>query len=234
MEREMLDEGNIRDWQPDDRPREKLVGKGVQALSDAELLAILLGSGTKKLTAVGLARSVLSTAGGNLIELGNMSFARLQKIHGMGEAKSATVVAALELGRRRRAAASLERKKITSSQDVFEYMVGVLGDLRHEEFWVLLLSRANQVIGLKKVSEGGVSSTTVDPKRIFGCALETGASSIIVAHNHPSGNREPSQQDKTLTQRLRQAGSVLECPLLDHLIITSTHYFSFADEGLLT
>lgn len=234
MEKEWLGEGNIREWLPDERPREKLIGNGVRALSDAELLAILLGAGTRRLSAVALARHVLAQAGGNLIELGNLSLHRLVSIHGMGNARAASLMAAIELGRRRRAASPAERKKIAASRDAFEQLVGVLGDLQHEEFWVMLLSRANHVIALKKVSEGGISSTTVDPKRIFRTAIEAGASSIIVAHNHPSGNTEPSQQDKTLTQRLKQAGAVLECPLLDHLVVTATQYFSFADEGLLT
>lgn len=224
---------NIKDWSPEDRPREKLLLKGTSALSDAELIAILIGSGTAKLSAVELSKKILIAAQNNLHELARLSVKDLMKIKGIGEAKAITIVAALELGRRRKDKDTDDKPKITSSQDAFDQVRGVLADLPHEEFWLLLLNRANRVVKKKRISEGGVSGTVADPKIIFRLALEELASGIIVAHNHPSGNLTASKSDIDLTNKLKEAGKFLEVQLLDHLIIANQKYFSFADEGLI-
>ncbi|MBX2897750.1 MAG: DNA repair protein RadC [Cyclobacteriaceae bacterium] len=224
---------NIREWSPEDRPREKLLLKGTSALSEAELVAILIGSGTTKTSAVELAKKVLLLGKNNLNELARLSVKDLMKIKGIGEAKAITIVAALELGRRRKAQDVEEKPKISSSKDAFELIQGDLMDLPHEEFWVLLLNRMHQVIKKKRISEGGVSGTVADPKIIYKLALEDLATGVIVAHNHPSGNLKPSQSDIDLTRKLKEAGKFLEVQLLDHLIIANRNYFSFADEGLI-
>ena len=224
---------NIKDWNPEDRPREKLLLKGTSALSDAELIAILIGSGTANLSAVEVAKKVLQQGNNNLNELAKLSVKDLTKSKGIGEAKAITIVAALELGRRRKETDPEEKPKISSSKDAFDLLKSDLMDLPREEFWVLLLNRAHRVIKKKKVSEGGVSGTVADPKIIYKMALEELASGIIVAHNHPSGNLTASQSDIDLTKKLKEAGRFLEVQLLDHLIIAGQKYFSFADEGLL-
>lgn len=224
---------NIREWSPEDRPREKLLLKGTGALSEAELIAILIGSGTTKTSAVELAKKVLLLSNHNLNALARLSVKDLMKIKGIGEAKAITIVAALELGRRRKGQDIEEKPKINSSKDAFDLIQGDLMDLQHEEFWVLLLNRAHQVIKKKRVSEGGVSGTVADPKIIYKLALEDLASGVIVAHNHPSGNLKPSQSDIDLTRKLKEAGRFLEVQLLDHLIIANRNYFSFADDGLI-
>ena len=224
---------NIKDWNPEDRPREKLLLKGTSALSDAELIAILIGSGTANLSAVEVAKKVLQQGNNNLNELAKLSVKDLMKSKGIGEAKAITIVAALELGRRRKETDPEEKPKISSSKDAFDLLKSELMDLPREEFWVLLLNRAHRVIKKKKVSEGGVSGTVADPKIIYKMALEELASGIIVAHNHPSGNLTASQSDIDLTKKLKEAGRFLEVQLLDHLIIAGQKYFSFADEGLL-
>lgn len=224
---------NIREWSPEDRPREKLLLKGTSALSEAELVAILIGSGTAKTSAVELAKKVLLLSNHNLNGLGRLGVKDLMKIKGIGEAKAITIVAALELGRRRKAQDLDEKPKISSSKDAFDLLQGDLMDLPHEEFWVLLLNRMNQVVKKKRISEGGVSGTVADPKIIYKLALEDLASGVIVAHNHPSGNLKPSQSDIDLTRKLKEAGRFLEVQLLDHLIIANRNYFSFADEGLI-
>ncbi|MBN8651699.1 MAG: DNA repair protein RadC [Cytophagales bacterium] len=224
---------NIREWSPEDRPREKLLLKGTSALSEAELVAILIGSGTAKTSAVELAKKVLLLSNNNLNELARLSVKDLMKIKGIGEAKAITIVAALELGRRRKAQDLDEKPKISSSKDAFDLIQGHLMDLPHEEFWVLLLNRMHQVVKKKRISEGGVSGTVADPKIIYKLALEDLASGVIVAHNHPSGNLKPSQSDIDLTRKLKEAGRFLEVQLLDHLIIANRNYFSFADEGLI-
>jgi DNA repair protein RadC len=224
---------NIREWSPEDRPREKLLLKGTSALSEAELVAILIGSGTTKTSAVELAKKVLILSNNNLNELARLGVKDLMKIKGIGEAKAITIVAALELGRRRKAQDMEEKPKISSSKDAFDLIQGDLMDLPHEEFWVLLLNRMHQVVKKKRVSEGGVSGTVADPKIIYKLALEDLASGVIVAHNHPSGNLKPSQSDIDLTRKLKEAGRMLEIQLLDHLIIANRNYFSFADEGLI-
>ncbi len=224
---------NIREWSPEDRPREKLLLKGTSALSEAELIAILIGSGTTKISAVELAKKILQLANNNLSDLARLSVKDLMKIKGIGEAKAITIVAALELGRRRKDHDPEKKPKITSSRDAFELLKGELMDLPHEEFWVLLLNRSHQVVKKKRVSEGGVSGTVADPKIIYKLALEELASGIIVAHNHPSGNLTASQSDIDLTRKLKEAGRFLEVQLLDHLIIANQKYYSFADEGLI-
>mgnify|MGYP001210797099 FL=1 len=224
---------NIREWSPEDRPREKLLLKGTSALSEAELVAILIGSGTTKTSAVDLAKKVFLLGKNNLNELARLSVKDLMKIKGIGEAKAITIVAALELGRRRKAQDVEEKPKISSSKDAFDLIQGDLMDLPHEEFWVLLLNRMHQVVKKKRISEGGVTGTVADPKIIYKLALEDLATGVIVAHNHPSGNLKPSQSDIDLTRKLKEAGKFLEVQLLDHLIIANRNYFSFADEGLI-
>jgi len=223
----------IKNWSPEDRPREKLLLKGKAALSDAELIAVLIGSGTTTMSAVDLSKKILGNAGNNLHELARMSVKDLMKIKGIGEAKAITIVSALELGRRRKDAEQFEKPKITSSRDVFELLKPDLIDISHEEFWVLLLNRANRVLKKCQISQGGVSGTVADPKIIFKMALENLASGIILAHNHPSGNLTASQADIDLTRKLKEAGKLLEVQVLDHLILGGLKYFSFADEGLL-
>ncbi|MFZ6002233.1 MAG: RadC family protein [Bacteroidota bacterium] len=224
---------NIKEWSPEDRPREKLLLKGTSALSDAELIAILIGTGTSTLSAVDVAKNVLQFVNNDLNELARLSVKDLMKMKGIGEAKAITIVASIELGRRRKETDLIDKPKITSSRDAYNLLVGDLIDLPREEFWVLLLNRAHRVVKKKKVSEGGVSGTVADPKIIYKLALEELASGIIVAHNHPSGNLTASQADIELTRKLREAGKVMEVQLLDHLIIAGKNYYSFADEGLL-
>lgn len=224
---------NIKSWSPEDRPREKLLLKGTSALSDAELVAILIGSGTPKMSAVELSKKILLQGNNNLNELARLSVKDLMKIKGIGEAKAITIVAALELGRRRKEQDPEEKPKIASSKDAFDLLKGDMMDLSKEEFWVLLVNRANRVIKKKRVSEGGVSGTVADPKIIYKLALEELASGIIVAHNHPSGNLQASQSDIDLTKKLKEAGKFLEIQLLDHIIIANQKYLSFADEGMI-
>jgi DNA repair protein RadC len=224
---------NIKNWAAEDRPREKLLLKGTAALSDAELIAILLGTGTASMSAVDVAKSMLQLVDNNLDNLARLTVKDLMKIKGIGEAKAITIVSALELGRRRKEISAAEKHKITTSSDAYELLKGDLMDLSHEEFWVVLVNRAHRVIKKHKISLGGVHGTVADPKIIFKTALEELASGIIVAHNHPSGNLTPSQQDLNLTQKLKEAGKFLEIQLLDHLIVAGKKYYSFADEGLL-
>jgi len=223
----------IKSWSLEDRPREKLLLKGTSALSHAELIAILIGSGTTTLSAVEVAKKILQAVENNLHELAKLSVNDLMKVKGIGEAKAVTIVAALELGRRRKDIDSQEKPRITGSKDAFELLKGDLMDLPHEEFWVILLNRANRMMKKKKVSEGGVSGTVADPKIIFKFALEELASGVIVVHNHPSGNLAASQSDIDLTKKLKEAGKFLEVQLLDHLIIAGQKYYSFADEGII-
>ncbi len=223
----------IKAWAEEDRPREKLLLKGKTALSDAELIAILIGSGSRDETAVELSKRILSSASNNLNQLGKMSIADLQKFKGIGEAKAISIAAALELGRRRKETDAVKRVKITASSVVFENMREVMEDLPHEEFWVLLLNRGNQILERVNISKGGVSQTVVDSKIVFKMAIDKLASSIILCHNHPSGNLKPSDADIQLTKKLKEAGRILDLPILDHLIFADNTYFSFADEGLL-
>jgi DNA repair protein RadC len=233
MEKQVPEFRDIKSWAVEDRPREKLLLKGKSALSDAELIAILLGTGTTTISAVDLAKQILQTSNYNLHELARISVKDLMKIKGIGEAKAVTIAAALELGRRRKESEPDEKPRIASSTDVFDNIKAELMDIPHEEFWVLLLNRANRVTKKKQISLGGVAGTVADPKIIFKLALEELASGIILAHNHPSGNLTASQADIDLTKKLKEAGKLLDIQVLDHLIIAGKRYFSFADEGLL-
>jgi DNA repair protein RadC len=224
---------SIREWSPDDRPREKLLAKGVGNLSDAELLAILIGSGTRHETAVDLAKRILTNAGNNLNELGKKSVTDLQKEKGIGQARAITIIAAMELGKRRKGAEAAPRSQIKSSREVYDIMHPLLADLPHEEFWVLLLNRANRVVDKIRTSQGGWTGTVTDTRMILKLALEKGATGIILCHNHPSGNSQPSEQDNAITRKIREAASLMEIALLDHLVISDGSYYSFADEGKL-
>ncbi|WP_460978161.1 RadC family protein [Spirosoma knui] len=225
--------GTIQSWAEEDRPREKLMLKGKAALSEAELIAILINSGTIDLTAVDVAKIILKSVGNNLNELARLSIKDLSKFRGIGEAKAISIVAALELGRRRKEQDRPQRAKITCSRDAYNEMIPHLLDKPHEEFWILLMNRANEVLRPVQISAGGVSGTVADPKIIFKQAIEHLASSMILLHNHPSGNLTPSQADKDLTRKLKDAGRLLDIPVLDHLIFTDKAYLSFADEGIL-
>jgi DNA repair protein RadC len=223
----------ITSWSIDDRPREKLLLKGNQALSDAELLAILIGSGSRDESAVDLSKRILAAQQNNLNQLARLSVSDLKKFKGIGEAKAITIVAALELGRRRRLAEALEIPKITDSKTVYELLQPLLGDLNHEEFWILYLNQSNKVIDKWLASKGGITSTLVDVRLVLKKALELSATGIILSHNHPSGKREPSQSDRDLTQKMMEAAKVMDIKVLDHLIVTDKSYYSFADEGIL-
>ena len=223
----------LKTWAVEERPREKVMANGVQYLSDTELLAILLGSGMKNMTAVELARLVLKRAGNNLHELGRQTLGDLLKFKGVGPAKAISVLAALELGRRRAGMHHTEKIPVKSSETVYNLFHPLLGDLDHEEFWLLMLNRANRILGRFKVSQGGLSGTVIDTRIILKKALDNLASSIIVCHNHPSGNNKPSDADVKITEKLKKAAEMLEIKLLDHVIIADKSYFSFADEGLL-
>jgi DNA repair protein RadC len=224
---------NIKTWAEEDRPREKLLLKGKAALSDAELIAILIGSGTPKLTAVDVAKLILAAVNNDLNELARLSVKDLMKHKGIGEAKAITIVSALELGRRRKETAAAAKTQITCSTDIYNYIKPQLLDLPHEEFWIILLNRANIVMKKESISAGGVAGTVADPKIIFKKALEQLASSVILVHNHPSGNIKPSAADIALTKKMKEAGAFLDLPILDHIIFTDNDYYSFADEGLL-
>jgi len=221
----------IKEWDDADRPREKLLAKGKQALSDAELIAILLGSGSRSESAVDLAKRILQSVQNNLPELSKMTIPELMKFKGIGEAKAISIVAAMELGRRRRGADIFERKKISSSKDVFEIFQSELADSQYEEFWVLLLNRANKIMKKVKISDGGVSGTVADPKRIFRAAIDNMASAMILCHNHPSGNIVPSNADINLTKKIVNGASNFDIAVLDHVIIGDNRFYSFADEG---
>ncbi|NCU32556.1 MAG: DNA repair protein RadC [Candidatus Moranbacteria bacterium] len=222
---------SIKNWSQDDRPREKLLLKGKTSLSDAELIAILIASGSKNESAVDLSKRILISVDNNLIELSRLSVAELKKFKGIGEAKAITIVAALELGSRRRGAEALERKSILSSKDAFEIIKMHINDDNYEQFVMILLNHANKVLKTVVISEGGTAGTVVDPKKVFKTAIESNATGIILGHNHPSGSVFPSQQDEKLTKNLAQAGLLLEIRVLDHLIVGGEKYYSCADEG---
>lgn len=223
----------IKSWALDDRPREKLVAKGKNALSDAELIAILIGSGNRNESAVALSKRILNSVKGNINALAKLSVEKLMTFKGIGEAKAISIITGLELGKRRQLERALEKPKITSSKDGFNIMQPIIGDLEHEEFWVLFLNNSNKVLAKNQISKGGLTATIVDVRLLFKQALELTSVAMIVCHNHPSGKLEPSSADKQLTQKIKQAGTTLDIKLLDHLIITEKAYFSFADEGLL-
>lgn len=223
----------IKSWAEEDRPREKLSMQGRRSLSDAELLAILIGSGSSDESAVELSKRILYSCDQNLNRLAQLGVAELCRFKGIGNAKAIAVIAALELGRRRREASAPKTIQIHTSIDVYEAISPQFKDLNHEEFWVLLMNRANRIISSNLVSKGGQAGTIADPKIIFNIALENHAASIILAHNHPSGNLNPSQADLDLTKKMHSAGQLLDLPVLDHLIISDHGFLSFADEGLL-
>jgi len=224
---------SIKNWSQDDQPREKLRDKGKATLSDAELVAILIGSGNREESAVALCKRILANVDNNLSELGKLSIKQLMEFKGIGEAKAITIVAALELGRRRRGEEALEKKKITSSVSVFELMQPIIGELPHEEFWIIYMNNSNKVLQKNQLSKGGITGTLVDIRLALKNALEVGATGIILAHNHPSGTLKPSVADKQLTVKLSIASKSLDIKVLDHLIVTEKAYFSFADEGVL-
>lgn len=218
----------------EDRPREKILLKGINALSDSELLAILIGSGNNEETAVELAQRILISAQNNLNNLGKFSITDLiSGFKGIGEAKAITIVAAMELGKRRKQSETMNRNKVTCSKDIFEYFHPLLCDLPHEEFWILFLDRSNKIIGKLKISQGGVYETVVDCKLILKEALNRLAVSIVLCHNHPSGNMKPSKNDDSITRKIRESAILLDIEVLDHIIICENNYFSYADEGRL-
>lgn len=224
---------SIKEWAVEDRPREKMLVKGVRSLSEAELIAILIGSGNLEESAVEVSRRILASVNNNLNELGKKTIADLKKFKGIGEVKAITIMAALELGRRRKESEPEERPKITTSGDAATIFKPLLSDLPHEEFWVLLLNRNNLVIDKFMVSQGGLAGTIIDVRIILKTALEKLACSMILCHNHPSGNLQPSDADKEITRKIREAGKQMDIPVLDHLIIGNDAYFSFSDEGLM-
>ncbi|MDZ7738806.1 MAG: DNA repair protein RadC [Bacteroidales bacterium] len=223
----------IKDWALEDRPREKLLYKGISSLSDAELLAILIGSGNNENSAVDLAREILNIAGNNLNRLGKLDVHDLVKLKGIGTAKAINIMAALELGRRRKSAEIIESAKIRSSNDVYTIFHPLLADLTYEEFWLLYLNRSNKILSRHKLSQGGISGTITDVRLLIKKALELLASSVIICHNHPSGNLDPSEADTRITEKIKEAAGYFDISLLDHLIITDNGYYSYADNGML-
>ncbi|MDI5899123.1 RadC family protein [Flavobacterium yafengii] len=222
----------ITNWSEDDKPREKLMLKGKSVLSDAELIAILIGSGSRNESAVDLSKRILASVENNLNALGKLSLSQLMQFKGIGEAKAISIIAALELGRRRRTEDAVELKKVTSSKIIFEIMQPIIGELPHEEFWIIYLNNSNKVISKSQLSKGGITGTLVDVRIVFKTALEIGATGLILCHNHPSGTLIPSDADKQITRKLKLAGDSLEIKVLDHLIVTEKNYFSFVDEGI--
>lgn len=224
----------IREWSEDDRPREKMARKGSQSLSDAELLAILIGSGNRNESAVELSRRIMRECGDNINELARMSITTLcKRFKGIGQAKAITIMAALELGKRRKTSDVLERKKITSSIDLAELFEPILIDLMHEEFWVALLDGANKVMDTRRITQGSQNQTIVDLPAILRLALEKSAISVAVAHNHPSGQNHPSNEDVKITKRIKDGCDAIGIRFLDHIIIAQGNFYSFADEGKL-
>lgn len=223
----------IKLWAEDDRPREKLLMKGKNALSDAELIAILISSGNREETAVDLAKRILKNSNDSIAELSRLTIKDMMKFKGIGEAKAISIAAALELGRRRREEEASRKKQITSSKDVFDIFHPILSDMTYEEFWILLLNKANKIIGKFSISEGGLIGTVADPVKIFRKAIEYNAIGMILCHNHPSGNIKPSEADMNLTKKMKEGGKLLDISVLDHIIIAEEKYLSLADEGLM-
>lgn len=223
----------ITHWSEDDKPREKLMLKGKSVLSDAELVAILIGSGSRNESAVALSKRILASVNNNLSSLGKQSLAQLMEFKGIGEAKAITIAAALELGRRRKEENPLELVKVTSSKVMYQEMYPIIGELAHEEFWVVYLNNANKIIFKAQLSKGGITGTVVDVRLVFKIALEQNAVAIVLAHNHPSGKLQASEADIQVTKRIKNAGLQLDISVLDHIIVTEHSYFSFADEGIL-
>ncbi|WP_418502170.1 RadC family protein [Flagellimonas sp.] len=230
---EKLASFSIKNWADDDKPREKLVQKGCFVLSDAELIAILIGSGSRDESAVELAKRILASVDHNLNELGKLSVNQLMRFKGIGEAKAVSIAAALEMGRRRRTDDTKKITAITSSKDAFELLYPLIGELPHEEFWILYLNNSNKVVHKSQLSKGGITGTLVDVRLVMKQALELGAVDIILAHNHPSGTLKPSLADKQITEKLKKASEALDIRVLDHLIVAQHQYLSFADKGIL-
>lgn len=224
---------SIKNWSDDDKPREKLILKGRSVLSDAELIAILIGSGSRNESAVELSKRILASVNNNLNELGSLSIQKLMQFKGIGEAKAVSIAAALEIGRRRRGEDAKKITKITSSKSVFELLHPFLGELPHEEFWIVYLNNSNKVLQSMQQSKGSITGTLVDVRLIMKEALDLGAVALILAHNHPSGTLKPSEADKQITKKIKNAAAGLDIKVLDHLIITQKEYFSFADENIL-
>lgn len=224
---------SIRQWAKDDRPREKLLLKGAENLSVSELVAILVNNGTREKTALDLAKDVLKLAKDSLNELGKLSIKELMKVKGIGEAKAITIVAALELGRRRHGSESLERTVVNTSHDIAHYLQSVLKDYRREVFAVIFLNRANKIKHFEIVSEGGITGTIADPRIILKKALDEDAVSVILCHNHPSGSLKPSRADEALTLKIKEAARYFDIRVMDHIIVSESGYYSFADEGIL-
>lgn len=222
----------ITNWSEDDKPREKLMLKGKSVLSDAELIAILIGSGSRNESAVDLSKRILASVDHNLNALGKLSIAQLMHFKGIGEAKAISIIAAMELGRRRRNEEVVELTKVSSSKVVFEVMQPIIGELPHEEFWVLFLNNSNKILFKTQLSKGGMTGTMVDVRIVFKIALEQNATSIILTHNHPSGKLQASDADIQITKKIKIAGQQLDIPVLDHIIITESGYYSFVDEGI--
>ncbi|WP_346883365.1 DNA repair protein RadC [uncultured Algibacter sp.] len=230
---EKLASFSIKNWSQDDQPREKLLYKGKASLSDAELVAILIGSGNREESAVALCKRILMSIDNNLSQLGKLSIKQLMEFKGIGEAKAITIIAALELGRRRRGEDALEKKKVRSSVSVFELMQPIIGELEHEEFWIIYLNNSNKVIYKSQLSKGGITGTLVDVRLVLKQALEVGATGLVLVHNHPSGTLNPSASDKQVTQKLKIAAQSLDIKVLDHVIVTEKAFFSFADQSLM-
>ena len=222
----------INQWAEDDRPREKFLLKGKSTLSDSELLAIIIGSGSRNESAVQLSQRILASSQNNLNSLGKLSIKQLTEFKGIGEAKAISIAAALELGRRRKYEETIELDKITSSKIIFEIMHPIMCDLVHEEFWVLYLNNSNKVLHKAQHSKGGLTSTTVDIRMVFKTALEHNATNIVLSHNHPSGKLQPSQEDIDMTKKFILAGQQMNIPIIDHVIVTQSGHFSFKDNDI--
>lgn len=224
---------NIKSLAEEERPREKLLLRGKQSLSDAELLAIILGSGSKSESSITLAQRILSSVNHNWNELAKLTIRDLCKFNGVGKVKAIEIITSLEIGRRKALQQALKKEKISSSKDAYNILQPIIGDLMIEEFWVIYLSRSNKILSKEKISQGGITGTMVDNRLIFKHAIELNAVSLIISHNHPSGNIQPSNSDIQITHEIKKAGNLLNITLMDHLIITQTSFFSFADENLL-
>jgi len=224
---------SIKNWAIDDRPREKLLAKGATTLSNSELIAILLNNGSRNKSAVELAREILKLGGDNLNELGKLSLSDFKQVKGIGQAKSIIIAAALELGRRRQASSSLEKTVVRSSKDIAQYLQATLKDYNYEVFAVVFLNRANKINHFEIISKGGITGTVADPRVILKKALEEDATSIVLCHNHPSGNLQPSRADEELTKKIKEAANYLDIKIIDHIIVSEEGFYSFADEGIL-
>ena len=223
----------IKEWSVEDRPREKLLKSGVQSLSNAELIALLIGSGTKEINAVDLSRNLLASVSNNLHEFSRLGPVDLVKIKGIGTAKAITLIAAIELGSRKNNSYAEEKVSIKNSQTAYEMLYPVIGELEHEEFWIIILNRAHKVIKTEKISQGGLTGTVIDTRMILKHALDKRATSLIISHNHPSGNKTPSEADINITKKIKNAAEIMDINVLDHIIIAGKNYYSFADEGLM-